>query len=322
MKKTRYILLIICTFFCSCEKVLEFDIEDNERMIVVNALPCTDSTLFVNVTYSRFFLDNQPFDAVTNANISIDINGTIIQSSQRNGANYFFNYIVTAGDSLTMRVSVPGHTDIIGGTRVVALPDMLPPLAEIDTLQPISSGDITFTLNDPENIANYYYIYVLERDSGIKWNLWEKKWDTIDTIIHPYFNCLNTEITAPEVNAIEGLMNYFNGLLFTDQIINGLNYDTKLSIMMLKDTAEHPLMREYTLVVEALSPEAYLYMKDVLASQSIGSYFAEPTRIYSNLNCGYGIFASKARRVYPLTFTYKEATETTLRSVSMSRHKH
>lgn len=305
---------------CSCEKVLEFDIEDSERLVVVNALPCTDSTLFVNVTYSRFFLNNQPFVPVTDATVSVDINGTTLTSSQRNGANHLFNYQCTAGDSLTLRVSVPGRTDIIGGTRIIPLPDMQPPLAEIDTLQPITSGDITFTLNDPDDIENYYYIYVIERDSGIQWNQWEKKWDTIDTIIHPYFNCLNIDITDPQVNAIEGLMYYYNGLLFSDKRINGQSYDCKLSLMMLKDTAEHPLLREYTLIVESLSPEAYIYTKDILASHSIGSYFAEPTRIFSNLNSGVGIFASKARRKYPLTFTYKEQEIT--RSASNSPRMH
>ena len=320
MSKIQYIILILCALFCSCEKVLEFEIEDSERMVVVNALPCTDSALYVNVTYSRFFLDNRPFDAVTDATVTVDINGTIIQSSQQTGANHYFNYLCSGGDSLTVRVSVPGHSDIIGGTRVVPLPDMLPPLAEIDTLQPINSGDVTFTLSDPESMVDYYYIYIEERDSGIQWNQWEKKWDTIDTVIHPYFSCLNFEITDPEVNVIEGMMNFYNGLLFKDQRINGQDYDTKLSIMMLKDTAEHPLLREYTLIVESLSPEAFNYTKDVLAARSIGSYFAEPTRIFSNLSSGVGIFASKARRKYPLKFTYKEATETTAGSASKTRH--
>lgn len=309
MTKYLKLILIVCTLFCSCEKVMEFDIEESERMVVVNSLPSTDSLLFVNITYSRFFLDNQPFIAVTDATVSIEVNGSTIASTGRDGANYLFNYTATAGDTLTLHVSTPGRPDIIGGTRVVPLPDMLPPLAEIDTLQPITAGNVSFTLNDPAALENYYYIYIEERDSGTRWNEWEKKWDTIDTVIHPYFTCLNTEITNPEVNAIEGFMEYFNGILFTDRDINGQNYETTLSLIMLKDTAEHPLQRDYTLIVEALSPEAYTYTKEVMAARSMGSYFAEPARIYSNLSSGVGIFAAIARRQYPLTFTYKEAGE-------------
>ena len=321
MSKARYIILIVCAMLCSCEKVMEFDIEESDRMVVVNALPSTDSLLFVNITYSRFFLDNQPFTAVTDATVSIDVNGTTMASTGRDGANYLFGYTATVGDTLTLHVSTPGRPDIIGGTRVVPLPDMLPPLAEIDTLQPITAGEITFTLTDPAEMTNYYYIYLEERDSGTRWNVWKEKWDTIDTVRHPIFTCLNTEITNTEVNAIEGFMDYFTELLFTDRDIDGQSYETTLSLMMLKDTAEHPLQREYTLIVEALSPEAYAYTKEVMAARGMASYFAEPARVYSNLSSGIGIFAAIARRQYPLTFTYKEAEEGGKAKVVISTQK-
>ncbi len=292
----------------SCEKIVDFDIEQTERHVVVNAFPMCDSLLFVNLTYSRFFLDNQTFLPVDNATVSIDVNGTTFTSASRNGANYLFNYTAAANDSVSLRVSVPGHDVIVGGTRIPDFPQMLPPVAEIDTLQPITQGNIIFTINDPD-AENYYYVYIMQRDSGSRWNQWESKWDTIDTVRHAYFNCLNHEVTAPEVNSIEGLMDYFNALLFTDANINAQNYELTLSLMMLKDTAQNPIMHEYTLVVESMSREAFRYTKEVLASQGLASYFAEPAQIYSNLSSGLGIFAGIARREYPLTFTYKEQEE-------------
>lgn len=301
-------LLSIALLFISCEKVVEFDIQDSDRYVVVNALPCTDSLVFANITYSRFFLDNQEFPPVTNATVTLDVNGISYSSSSRNGANYIFSYRALSGDTMTIHVDVPGRETIIGGTRIPDLPNMQAPLAEIDTLQPFNTAEITFTLDDPEG-KNYYYVYISERDSGIKWNRWEEKWDTIDTVKTPYFNCLNMEITVPEVNCIEGFMNYFNRLLFIDSLIDQQQYEVKLSLMMPKDTAEHPLMKEYSLVVESLSPEAYRYTKEVLLSQGMSSYFTEPTRIFSNIRGALGIFAGIARREYPLTFTYKENVE-------------
>lgn len=299
---------MLTLLFGSCEKVVEFDIENTERHIVVNALPCTDSLLFVNITYSRFFLDNKPFEPVADATVSVDINGTIYNATSRDGANYLFGHTVTSGDTMTLRVEIPGRDAIVGGTRIPALPAMMPPTAEIDTLQPISMGNVTFALDDP-NGANYYYVFLMERDSGTRWNQWESKWDTVDTVRHAYFNCLNKEVTAPEVNSIEGMMDYYNALLFSDDNIDGTNYEITLSLMMFKDTAEHPLLREYTLVVESFSKEAYTYIKESIAAGGIGSYFAEPARIYSNLSNDIGIFAGIARRQYPLTFTYKEQEE-------------
>lgn len=309
MKHTAYIFILISLLLSSCEKVVEFEIDDTERHIVVNALPCTDSMFFANITYSRFFLDNRPFAAVEGATVTLDVNSTIIASSGRDGANYLFPYCVASGDSLTLHVVVPGHDEITAGTRAVALPNMSDPVAEIDTLQPISMGDISFTLTDAAEHADYYYIYVLERDSGSRWNDWEGRWDTIDTVRHAYFYCLNHEITAPEVNSSEGMMDYFTSLLFTDGNIDGEAYDVTISIPMLKDTAEHPILKDYTLVVESLSGEAHRYIREVAVAQGIGQYFAEPAQIYNNLSSGLGIFAAISRRQYHLTFTFKEQEE-------------
>ena len=149
--------ILLAVLFASCEKVVEFDIEDTERQVVVNALPCADSTLFVNVTYSRFFLDNQPFTPVANATISIDANGVTYAATNRDGANYIFPYQAAAGDTLTVHVAVPGHDEIIGGTRIPPLPAMDSLTAEIDTLQPITAGNISFNLDDPEGWFSLWF---------------------------------------------------------------------------------------------------------------------------------------------------------------------
>lgn len=308
-RKLNYIILVSCLLAFSCEKVVEFEIDDVERQVVVNALPCTDSTFFVNVTYSRFFLDNQAFPPVTNATVTLDVNGFSQPFLQRDGANYMFSYTVAAGDSLTLTLDIPGRSTITAGTRAVAMPDIDSLIAEIDTLQPITAGDISFTLTDPANLKNYYLIYISERDSGSRWNRWEEKWDTIDTVRNAYFNCFNHEITDPEVNSAEGMMDYFTRLLFTDANIDGQSYETKLTIPMFKDTAEHPIERTYTLVVESLSPEAHRYLKEVAVAQGAGSYFSEPAQIFSNIRGALGIFAAIARREFQITFKYKETEE-------------
>lgn len=298
------LLFFVASMLTSCEKVLDIDVDEGNRYVVVNALPCTDSVLFVNITYSRFFLDNRPFVPIDNASVTIDINGTPTSPTQRDGANYMFSHIVAANDTLTLHVAIPGHDEIVAGTRCVALPAMTTPLAEIDTLQPISQGNISFTLTDPADQENYYYIYVMEYDSGSQWNMWEEKWDTIDTVVNSYFTCFNHEVTGSDVNNSEGMMDYFTSLLFSDRNINGEVYDLLLSIPMFKDTAENPILRRYTLIVESLSKDAFRYITDANQAQGMTSYFAEPARLYCNLSSGLGIFASIARRTYELEFTY------------------
>jgi len=306
MKPKHLLYILLCLQCLSCEEVLEYDFENSERHVVVNGLPCADSTLFVNLTYSRFFLDNQPFVPVEDATVTLSVDGAAPLDGSRNGANWSFNYVAHGGEVLTLHVSIPGRDAITAQTHVPALPDMTTPTAEIDTLQPIDAGDILFTLNDPADEQNYYYIYVHEHDSGTRWNRWEQKWDTIDTVVYAYFNCLDLQISDPSVNVTTGLFGYFSRLMFSDSLIDGTLHDMKISLVMPKDTAEHPLQREYTLVVESLSPEAFRYHKDLIATQSITQYFAEPSQVYSNIQGALGIFAGIAKRSYPLTFVYKE----------------
>lgn len=306
--KIHTILLFIAStaLLSGCEKVLDIDIDISQRHVVVNSLPRADSTLFVNITYSRFFLDNTDFIPVDGATLTLWVNGNEYSPTSHVGANHFFGVIPASGDSLSLLVTVPGRQPITATTRIPTTPVLATPNAEIDTLQPFDSGDIIFTLGDPANEKNYYYVYIMEHDSGSRWNIREHQWDTIDTVAHAYFSCFNNEITLPSVNSSEGIMNYFTSLLFTDSLINGESYEVKLSIPMLKDTAEHPVSKQYRLVVESLSREAYLYFKDVLTSQSMTQYFAEPATTYTNISNDLGIFAGMVRRDYPLVFTYKE----------------
>lgn len=305
-RKNLIFLIFLALLTAGCEEVMEFDIDEGSRAVVVNALPCADSTLFVNITYSRFFLDNTPFQPVVGADVSMDINGTMYSYSSYADGNYFFGQTLNGGDTLTMHVNIAGREEITGGTRVPYLPNMLNFKAELDTLQPITAGELSFTLVDDASQRNYYYIYISERDSGCRWNHWEEKWDTIDTIRHSYFSCLDLDISSPEVNSSEGLFGYFSSLLFTDSLINGQHHEMLISLMLPRDTAEHPIQRDYTLVVQSLSPEAYRYRLEVAKAGSIEQYFAEPSPIYSNIKGALGILGGISQRVIPLVFTYKD----------------
>ena len=312
MRKHLIFTTIIATLtlaLSGCEEVVDFEITDSDRYVAVNALPCADSTLYVNLSYSRFFLDNTPFQPVSNASITMTVNGTALASPTRQGSNYTFGYFLNGGDSLYMTINIPGRLPISTYTHIPNNPAIGNFKAEIDTLQPITAGEMSFTLTDESNLRNYYYIYVSERDSGTQWNRWENKWDTIDTVRHTTFSCLDLAVTDPSVNLSMGIIGYYQSLLFSDSLIDGEVHDMLLSIPMLKDTAEHPIQRDYTLVIESLSPEAYRYRVDVSNAHSATSYFSEPTNPYSNITGTIGIFAGIAIKKIPITFTYKEAVE-------------
>ena len=111
------------------------------------------------------------------------------------------------------------------------------------------------------------------------------------------------------MNATEGVLNYFNGLLFTDSLIDGTACEVVMSIPMLIDTAEHPLKREYKLVLQSLSHDAYSYRRSVMATRSLSQMFSEPQQVYSNLSSKVGIFAAIARREIEIIFNGESVSD-------------
>ena len=70
--------IIATLFITSCEDPVDIDYIDYEPLVVVNSINEVDSTLKMRLTYSRWFLDNQSFKEVDNANITLKVNGNTI----------------------------------------------------------------------------------------------------------------------------------------------------------------------------------------------------------------------------------------------------
>lgn len=295
--------LLLMAMFTGCEKVVDIDAAIGEAL-VANGLPIVDSTLFVNVTYSRFFLDNTQFSPASDAQVTVDVNGTPMAPSGRDEANFFFPYVVRGGDTLTLHVQLPGFEELVGGTRVPNMPAMDNFRAETDTTQPFTMGDILFTLNDEPGARNYYYLYVMERDSGMRFDTELEKWDTIDTVYRTWFNCIDEAFTSPSVTASEGLMGYFGSLLFSDSLFDGTQHDAKVSVLLYQDDSDSLIARSFEFVFQSLSHETFRYRQSVAQAQGIASYFAEQAQIYTNLNGGYGIFGGIAMRRFKIQFDY------------------
>ena len=301
--KLRLPLVVLLAFvsLTACEKVVDID-DAIAEALVANGLPSVDSTLFVNVTYTRFFLDNTQFATPADAQVTVDVNGSPLPSDSRVGANFFFPYLVRGGDTLTLHVQLPGHEELIGGTRIPHMPAMDNFRAETDTTQPFTMGDILFTLNDEPGVHNYYYLYVIERDSGMRYDTKLEQWDTIDTVFHTWFSCLDEAFTSPAVTASEGLMGYYNSLLFSDSLFDGTQHEAKVSVFLYQDDSDSLIARSFEFVFQSLSQETFRYRQSVAQAQGMASYFAEQAQIYSNLHGGYGIFGGIATRRFKLQF--------------------
>lgn len=299
MKPYRILLpLLFIAALASCEKVLDFDTE-TERTLVVNGMPSAQKQLFVNLSYSHLFLDANMQHPLTPEDIYIEVNGNRLTPSSTEGCNIFFNYIAQEDDTLAFHMTADGET-VEARTYVPKMPVISNMKSQFDSSLTFNLGLITFDLDDHADIKEYYHINIVERDSGVRYNPRYERYDTIDTIFHTYFLVLSPELNEGALS----LENLASRILTTDKNIDGKRCNISLALLMLIDTNEvAPFAHQYTLNIESITYDRYLYLKDIGRSTNSTTSFSEPFSIYTNIKGkAVGIFAGNASKQYHFTF--------------------
>lgn len=300
----QYILIIISLLlFASCEKVLDVEIDDSNRLMVLNAVPSSGKPLSVNFTYSHFFLDTVTLHPVQGARIAITVNGTRMSPSQISGCNYYFPYTLNDDDRLHIDISANGQ-NISADTYVPRSPQISNLEAHVDTSHALTLLNIDFDLADHANYSDYYHFIITSRDSGQRRDIWTDSIEMVDTIVNKMFLCFDQLLASSDVVAVQPLAGYFfNRLLTTDSLIDGRNHHVRLQVIMLVDTNEiAPFTHQYTLEVETITLDRFRYLRDADNATSMPMLIADPMPVYTNVKGGYGIFAGNARKSFALSF--------------------
>ena len=297
MKKTLILISLVAFCIMGCEKVLDID-EPSDRQLVVNAVPQAGKRAFVYFASSRFFLDpsnNQPLDSVY---MTLYVNGTPYAPDSVSNCKYFFPYTYAEGDSLEL--------DARAGSRSAHAKTYVPLIPTFSNIKLYdqSLGHTLryylayFDFQDHAGIDEYYNLRVMVRDSGIRFNEWQQKYDTVDTTHATYFLlrnnweiCGDASYTTPMMG-IAYTRNFFN-----DSEIDGQNYRTEVSIVHLIDTNEvQPFKHEYTVSLESITYARLRYLIDV-SRQGGGStsFFVEQGAVRGNVEGALGIFAGSAK---------------------------
>lgn len=300
MKKI-IISFILVLFFASCEKVIEIDPLASESKLVLNAIPSAEQQLFVNLSYSHFFLDTSNYHPVQNADIVVKVNGTEYRPTSTRRCNYFFDYTLQEDDSLDITVYADGKT-ITASTYVPRLPQITNLVAAMDTSSAFNVLAVNFDITDHPDYQNYYCFRITEHDSGEYYHPLLEYLDTIDTVYTDYFFCYDKVLTDnPMATEATYGYPYFATFLTTDANFDGQTHNTTLYLMILRDTNEiQPFTHQYQLTVECVTPDRYQYLKDLAQASSMTSMITEPPAVHTNINGALGIFAGNAKRVFPL----------------------
>lgn len=292
--KTRriiYIIMAIIPLAMACEKIIDIDIPETERKIVLNGLINPDSLVEVNISRSMSVLDDNKFVFLENAIVSLYENDSKKGDLKYMGSgNYKLpDFYPSSGFSYRLEVESSGLKS------VSALTELLPPvpISEIDTSSIEDSWGnnslkLSFSLQDPPE-ENYYAISLNVTHRVFDYEKFELT-DSMTTY-RLYFEFLTTgqggvQDLLVEDNAIV----YFNEKVFmADHLFNGKEFNMDLSVgkyfFMEVDTVWIDVN------VDHVSKPYYLYAASIIKyNRTYGNPFSEPVSVYTNVENGLGIF--------------------------------
>ena len=322
------ILIATVLLLAACEKQIELDIEYTEPQVVVMSQNDADNPVSLTLTYSRpvfgtYYVRNGEdyFQQITNATVTLSVNGGNTLTATRTGNLYSFPYTPMAGDNLSLQISVPGKDKV---TATATVPHT-PTVSNVTFTHPDTSmfysnyydnSTVSLTLTDNASSTDYYSLRVRCIDTcyAIIRNYYDSitGYDTVYNDRYLDFECVDNlliqnsdlgSIVETDLNPVGAMLYWGDELLFVDANINGQQHTIKLSpnsyveyYPEIGDYSFYGEMSEYRarLIVEvtSLTRDQYLFRKTMqsYSNDDMIGIFSEPVQVHSNINGGIGIF--------------------------------
>lgn len=285
------VVVLISLMSISCEKIIEIDIPESERKIVVNGLLNPDSVVKINLSRSLSILENNEFVYLENAQVRLSENGTDLGLLSNTGSGFYVlsGYYPNPGSEYYLQVEYPGLQ------TVTALAELKDPVdfSEIDTTSTTDEwggGElrISFDFDDPAE-ENFYSISVTATHKVFDYFTFSY----LDSLVtYPvYFSFIEEGEGIQNRLVQEGATTYFGSkAFFSDALFNGKKMDVDISISKYSFFDADTVSLDVSL--EHISKPYYLYaVSSGNYDRSSGNPFAEPVSVYTNVENGLGIFS-------------------------------
>ena len=304
MKKLYLITLILIILFSSCNKLFDYNYE-NEKQVNVSCILHKDDTIRVNVSYTlgvnQSSIDTNIF--IKDADVFIYEGGEFKEKLKYHSNSIFINgwyfsetFFPQANEKYKLVVVVAGYDTITAETFIPEpinidtilssnlnftidsnldfepppdFPDMEPPPPDTSF-----SVDLGVNFSDKQNINNYF--------------LFDMKYNRGGDFLS-YDPVIETKNFENKYISITFSKQDYQKLIFSDTLFSGESYTFRLSVNF-RFIDNNEITFEYQL--SSLSKDAYLYyLTCYLQHKTVNNPLIEPVIIYSNINNGTGIFA-------------------------------
>jgi len=272
MRKIAFIITAL--IICSCEMTIDVELPEKSPKLVVNSIFDNRLNNFtLNLSKSKSILESENIEFVETAVVKLFENNSLLHQLV-----YVSNGLYASPSAVEFTTGKTYSIEVIDSNLGTAsafdiMPDSVT-VKSVTTRYVESEGKQLFTLifDEPANTENYYLLSLYERNSEMheNYSIWIESDD-------PMF---------------ELDMFYFNGLFFSDELINGKN--VSLNFYSYKG-GFYEQKNEYLIDLQSVSKDFYLYLKSLSQHlQTIDAPLSEPVKVHNNIKNGFGIFGAKS----------------------------
>ena len=297
MKNFLY-FITFSMLFASCDIVVDLDIPEHERVLVVNSILTTDSMINASISHSVGAFDASSISYVNNATVEVYEDGVLLGEMDEQ-VSYSYNYMdeldstyvynfnqnPVAGKIYSYEIAHPDYEAVRAETTVPAAVKL-----NVNDVTLLSEEDyekhyrVRFSFNDaPED--NFYRLRLRNPNAY---------YDGFD-----YFESNDASIISSAGVQSDGATFDGDEALFDDEMFNGTEKEISIDFFDYKslwfEEQDDDFETEYTLELTSVSESYYTYIRSLRAhydNQDQFIFAGEPVQVFTNIENGLGVLGS------------------------------
>ena len=281
--------------FASCDIVVDLDIPEHERVLVVNSILTTDSMINASISHSVGAFDASSISYVNNATVEVYEDGVLLgemdeqaslsyDSSGELDSTYVYNFNQNpvAGKIYSYEIVHPDYEAVRAETTVPAAVKL-----NVNDVTFLSEQDyekhyrVRFSFNDaPED--NFYRLRLRNPNTYSGFD---------------YFESNDASMISSAGVQSDGATFFGNEALFDDEMFNGTEKEISIDFFDYKSFwfEEEGIEVQFILELSSVSESYYTYIRSLRAhydNQDQFIFAGEPVQVFTNIENGLGVLGS------------------------------
>lgn len=304
IQRTCYAVAVAASilFLAACETVIEIDLPDEESRLVAYSFIAPGQDVTAEVSHSVDVLgpEDNP-SVVPDAVVELYRDGVHFETLSFRDGTYAGSRPPTAGASYTLQVTAPGYAPITAKDVIPVPVDAVvteatfgPPRPHEWASSEMIPHTVTVRISDPSGEPNFYGLWI-ERD------------DTQENTSDVVRFATNEGAVIDEQEQVDiGDDGTFEGshAVFSDALFDGRAHEftiTFTEVVMRGTTEAEADSTLFRLHLEHVSEVYYRHERSTrLYNRTRHNPFAEPVRLFSNVENGYGVLAGYSESVFEI----------------------